>query len=441
MAFALSLAVLGLGARSAHAVPAFAVQTGQPCQACHIGGFGPQLTPFGREFKIKGYTTRMNSFNVPLSAMAVASFVHTQAPQAGGAAPGFAANDNTALDQVSLFIAGGLGSHFGAFIQTTYDGIAKAWTWDNLDVRAVTTTQIKGADVVLGASLNNSPGVQDPWNTLPAWGYPYTSSALAQSPATTPLLNGALAQTSMGLTGYTWINSEFYLEAGGYSSPSASALTSLGADPFALGDINGVAPYGRLAFQKMVGTGTLEVGAFGMQADIHPGRDRSTGLVDRYVDLGLDASYHRPLANGDVVTLNARFLNEQQTLNATCALAGATGIGCEGNNLQDVRVDASYYWRNKIGGTIALFNTTGSANPTIYALNRTLKPDSSGLMLQLDGTPFGGEGSPLGPRFNVRVGVQYTMYTKFDGAGTDYDGNGANASDNNTVRVFTWIAY
>ena len=40
----------------AHAVPAFAVQTGEPCAACHIGAFGPQLTPFGRAFKIGGYT-------------------------------------------------------------------------------------------------------------------------------------------------------------------------------------------------------------------------------------------------------------------------------------------------------------------------------------------------------------------------------------------------
>jgi hypothetical protein len=38
----------------AHAVPAFAVQTGQLFAACHIGAFGPQLTPFGRAFKIGG---------------------------------------------------------------------------------------------------------------------------------------------------------------------------------------------------------------------------------------------------------------------------------------------------------------------------------------------------------------------------------------------------
>jgi hypothetical protein len=30
---------------------------------------------------------------------------------------------------------------------------------------------------------------------------------------------------------------------------------------------------------------------------------------------------------------------------------------------------------------------------------------------------------------------------RFNGAGHNYDGAGANASDNNTLRVFTWFAY
>ena len=46
----LALAALGLflNISPAEALPAFAAQTGQPCTACHIGGFGPQLTPLGR---------------------------------------------------------------------------------------------------------------------------------------------------------------------------------------------------------------------------------------------------------------------------------------------------------------------------------------------------------------------------------------------------------
>jgi hypothetical protein len=437
----LALGLSGLGAGSALAVPSFAIQTDHPCQACHVGGFGPQLTPYGRDFKLHGYTERANTFNLPVSAMAVASYVRTQQKQASPPADGFGTNDNTALDQVSLFIAGGLGPHFGGFVQTTYDGVGKSWSWDNLDLRATTVTHIKGAEVVLGLSLNNSPGVQDAWNTLPAWGFPYTTSALAPSPSASPLFVGGLAQNTLGLTAYAWINTAFYVEGGAYGSPTQSALTHLGADPFSPGDIDGLAPYGRVAYQTKVGGGTVQVGAFGMRTDIHPGRDRLTGATDRYSDIGVDASYQNALDSGDVVTLNARYLHEKQTLTATCALMDPVDPGCADTRLNDLRADVSYYWRDKFGATVGLFDTFGPSNPSLFPDNRTLKPDSSGVTLQLDATPWGEGKSPLGPRFNMRVGVQYTLYTRFNGAGKNFDGAGANASDNNTLRLFTWFAY
>lgn len=48
--------IVGLIAFDAHAIPAFAEQTGQPCAQCHVGAFGPQLKPYGRDFKLYGYT-------------------------------------------------------------------------------------------------------------------------------------------------------------------------------------------------------------------------------------------------------------------------------------------------------------------------------------------------------------------------------------------------
>ena len=438
--FSLVLALAAFSATRVFAVPAFAVQTGAPCQSCHVGGFGPQLTPFGREFKLQGYTLRTKAFNLPLSAMAIASDTWTAQGQNPPPAPGYGANGNLALDQISLFIAGGLGQHVGTFVQTTYDGVAKAFHWDNLDLRAVTTVKIRGANVVLGASLNNSPTVQDAWNTLPAWGYPYTTSSLAPSPSASPLLSRGLAQTTLGSTAYAWINSTVYLEAGAYGSPQARTLVRLGVDPTNPGAIRGLAPYGRIALQKQVGAGTLELGAFGMQTDIFPGLDRTTGFTDRYSDLGLDGSYYVSLKSGDVITVNGRYLHEQQSLNATCALAGQSG-DCSAGALTDLRADGSYYWHNQIGATIALFDTFGPANPTLYGGSRTFRPDSSGVTLQLDGTPFGAAGSPLGPRFNLRVGLQYTAYARFDGAARNYDGFGHNASGANTLRLFTWFAY
>src|ERR1700747_1493264 len=95
-------------AQPAQAVPPFAVQTGQPCQSCHVGGFGPQLTPYGRNFKLHGYTQRSDGFNLPFSALAEPPYIRTKEPQKPPP-PGFSANDNFVLDQVSLFFAGGFG--------------------------------------------------------------------------------------------------------------------------------------------------------------------------------------------------------------------------------------------------------------------------------------------------------------------------------------------
>jgi len=113
---------------------------------------------------------------------------------------------------------------------------------------------------------------------------------------------------------------------------------------------------------------------------------------------------------------------------------------CADNSLDEFKVDGSYYWHNAVGLTVSAFETTGSTNPIIYGGYRTTRPDSSGWQLQLDGTPFGGRKSPFGPRINMRVGVQYTHYSRFNGARFNYDFSGRNARDNDTFRVFTWVA-
>ena len=87
-----------------------------------------------------------------------------------------------------------------------------------------------------------------------------------------------------------------------------------------------------------------------------------------------------------------------------------------------------------------VFDTTGSADALLYSANRTARPDTSGLMLQIDGTPFGGAAQPM-RRLNLRAGLQYTIFTRFDGAGVNFDGAGRRASDNNTLRIFTWVAF
>ena len=66
-------------------------------------------------------------------------------------------------------------------------------------------------------------------------------------------------------------------------------------------------------------------------------------------------------------------------------------------------------------------------------------PDSGGYRLQAEYVPFGKLNSPARPWLNLRLGLQYTGYTKFNGGSTDYNGDGRNASDNNTLFAFFWV--
>jgi hypothetical protein len=55
--------------------------------------------------------------------------------------------------------------------------------------------------------------------------------------------------------------------------------------------------------------------------------------------------------------------------------------------------------------------------------------------------PFSYGGPSFWPWLNARIGVQYTFFNKFDGATTNFNGNGRNAHNNNTLFVYTWIAF
>ena len=108
------MALLGLGTGPAAAVPVYVVQSGQACDACHVGGFGPQVTSLGRQFKLEGYTMRASTnFTAPISAMA--SYVQISSAQPSPPAPHYATNDNLTPNQASLFVAGGIGDQFGGF--------------------------------------------------------------------------------------------------------------------------------------------------------------------------------------------------------------------------------------------------------------------------------------------------------------------------------------
>ncbi|MCV2353460.1 cytochrome c1 protein [Paucibacter sp. B2R-40] len=429
-----------LSATTSWAVPSFARQTGQDCAACHIGAFGPQLTPFGIKFKIGGYTdSNGSSGNVPLSGMVVASRTHTGKAQDAAPVDGYKTNDNAALDEASLFIAGKLADQLGAFMQVTYDGIGKKTAIDQMDLRFAHATEWQGKELILGASLNNNPGVQDPFNSMPVWGFPYIGSALGFSgPETGTLINGALEQHVLGASAYAFLDNSWYAELGSYRSLSLTAQSRLGLgredDPGKLG--NGTA-YWRLAWFKDLKSSAYSVGLFGFNSSIQPDRTNGSGS-NRYRDIGIDGQYQFLGTREHVFTLQGSYVHETQRRDALLAAGEASNLN---GSLNELKLNASYHFNQSWGLSLGHFRTDGTADSLLYAANAGNVPDSAGQILQLDWTPFGKEDSWGAPWANVKLGAQYTRYSKYNGAAKNYDGAGRNAADNNTLFLFAWTSF
>ena len=221
-----------LASGPARALPSFAVQTSQPCATCHIGAFGPQLTPQGRDFKLHGYVANDGQdHGLPLAFTTQTSFTHTEAPRPGGAAPGFRPNDNIAFDLAAVYYAGKITPDIGGFIKLQYSGIRQEAQVGRSDIRYAREGELFGQNVLWGVTANNSPTVQDPWNSTPVWGYPYTRSSLAPAAAAAPLISSGLSQRVVGAGVYTLWNDLLYWEADAYKGLDYDALRTVGQVP------------------------------------------------------------------------------------------------------------------------------------------------------------------------------------------------------------------
>lgn len=435
---ALGLLTLLFGAPPASALPSYARQTGQQCAACH-NGF-PELTPYGRLFKLNGYTFGGGTSTAPpIAAMVIPTFTHTNSDEPGSNAH-YGPNDNADLSTASLFYGGEIAPNLGAFAQVTYDDGPRQLHWDNTDIRYARATTLFDREFVLGASLNNSPTVTDVWNTTPAWRYPYESSQLALTPAAGTLIE-SLAQQVVGATGYAYVNRFYYAELGAYRTFSPRMETNLGADPSGPA-IKNLAPYWRLAVEPQWGRSTWEVGTFGLAASLVPNRVTGFG-TDHTVDVGFDTQYEF-LADRHSVSVMASWITENDTMTSTAAQAGG-GVSTH-DHLRTLNLKTTYYYDQTYGGTLGFFRVDGSGDPNLYPAaqftgSATGSPNSQGWIGELDYIPFNHGGPSFWAWLNVKFGLQYIYYTKFNGSSSNYDGSGRNASNNNTLFAFAWIAF
>lgn len=450
----LTLALLLLAPSTAKAVPSFARQMDMQCIECHTEF--PILNQFGRNFKLSGYTLSSDPSTTsipPLAVMLQPSFTNTQMAQAGGAAPGFGANNNFAVTQLSIFYSGRLFgpyadqlfskdvasflNKFGIFNQTTYDGVGKTWSWDNTELRFANTTSVHDQDVTYGLYANNNPTLQDPWNTTPAWGFPFSGSGLAPSPDAGTLIEGGLAQQVIGFGAYTMLADTYYLDVGAYHTLGAKTQSSLGVDPTGETQVTGLAPYWRFAIDRLVGEAHWEVGTFGLAAQTYPGRDNSSGK-DKITDYGFDTQYQISKGPHDVTAM-LTYIYERQSWDASYVLGNTSNPT---DNLSSYKATVDYLYDKTFGLAAQYFLVDGSADASIFSGSQTGSPTSDGFILQFNYLPFNKNGGPaFWPRSNVKFSLQYTVYNRFNGARSNYDGNGANAKDNNTLYAEMWIVF
>jgi len=429
----LLLIAVSLMPQAATALPAFARQTGQNCVACHAGGQFPELTPYGRMFKLTGYT--IGKRTAPVSVMAVGTYAKlASTADAANGTPNqtYAKNGSPLLlSSGSVFVAGKITNNIGAFAQFTYDNYASQsedGTWhghtsaDNMDFRYADRFVSARQDLIFGVSLNNNPSISDPWNTAPAWmqyvppGSPGSYSFVdANAPYPATASSGGVA----GITAYMLWNKSIYGEVGFYRTADKlfsfmAAGTPAAEKTHLLGNNN---PYWRLAYTHEWGPSNIMVGTSGMVAHVFDGStipaDRNAYL--RIKTVGLDSQYQYLL---DPQTFTAQLAYMKMTVDDS--VNGDGGHGIEKPTV--LRGKLSYVYMAKYGGGLSHFNQTDSTDPAL---------DTRGLTYELFWTPIQ----------YIRVGTQYTAYDKFSGGSRNYDGFGRNASDNNTLFLYVWANY
>jgi hypothetical protein len=264
---------------------------------------------------------------------------------------------------------------------------------DMADFRYANRATLGGQSLVYGVTLDNSPGMEDVWNTTPAWNYPYISSSHAPG-------NG-IGQSQLfsimgaGLGGYALWDNHWYGAASLYRSAAVTGSTG--------GEISNFAPYWRFAWQgTLPNSAYLEVGTYGLYAKIH--NSSSPQDYTKYTDWAVDSTYQQPLNGGNLVSLHALYLHENQTLTSNS------------NTLQQFRADANYELGHRAQASLGYFNSWGSSGISSTA-------NIAGLVAEADYLPWE----------NTKFSIQYTAYTKYAGSST--------ASDNNTLYLNSWLLW
>lgn len=489
---ALVSAMLGIATAmlpmDSQALPLFARQTGQNCVSCHAGGQYPELTQYGRMFKLTGYTIG-ERVAVPVSVMGQITYSKVRdISKSDDPAGDFQKNGAPMFAGGSAFFGGKITDNLGAFVQWTYDNYAVQSddgkfkghsAADNIEIRYADRFINANRDLIFGVSVNNNPSVSDPWNTAAAW----IQYIPVPSPTSSRFIDGSAPFPGFGsggnlagITAYAYLNRMLYGELGTYRTANRGfSIMSAGiadADKTKLKGANN--PYWRMAFTHEWGPHNIMVGTSGMVAHVYDGGSDTSdpNNLGRFRNTGVDAQYQY-LLDPHTITAQVAYMKQKQNYSAnTVADVNANGapevfVDAAGNPLAPVndsdttktlRAKLTYIYLAKYGGSLSYFNLTGTTN----TLNQTsgfdpafgITSDRGGLLgatgvSQRVGGNLSGNPATRGLTYEAfwmpvqyaRVGVQYTAYNKFNGATDNYDGLGRNARDNNSLFLYIWGVY
>jgi hypothetical protein len=436
-AAALLLAVVLLGAVSgAQALPSYARQTEQACAACHVGGDWPQLTPWGRFFKLSGYTAGKAFVSAegfshsPVGAFAQAGVTWAASPDNAAGQPVIQPNGAFRGEQGVAYFGAKLADFAGVFYeyQESYNYPGWSGATGVMDARAVQFFNPGGHELLLGLDVNNGPSNQDVWNTVPAWTYPFYGSPIAPgAPASTML--ATLIGQSGGIGVYGLLDRQWYVEVALYRAGTgvwrwANIGTSFDT-PGGADYLSGYNPYWRLYWTHDWGPHNLMLGTFGMVSKVYPDNTVRNGATDKFTDTSLDAQYQY-LVEDHQLTLRGVYWYERQEWDGSYP-QGASSIAS--GNLNGFTVSGTYALRNRWSFSAAYSQSNGSANAALYAVTgpsgNTLSssPNTNNYVLQINHLPTQ----------NLKLQLQYSGFTKFNGLSSNIDGLGRSPSDNNTL--------
>lgn len=425
------------------ALPSFARQTGQKCAACHVGGFWPQLTPWGRFFKLSGYTVgttlvdKEGGVHIPLGVFGQAGLTWAAQPNDSQGSTIIPRNGQPEFYQATAEFGTKLTNFAGAFYEYQVGNTFPGWkgTTGAADIRAVHFFHLGSKELLVGFDTNNAPTLQDVWNSSPDWGFPYYASPEAVGVPASPMMT-QLGGQSASIGAYALFDRQVYVEASFYRVAKGFFRFMSAGTSFEAGGKNylqGYNPYWRAYWEKSHGPQNFMIGTFGMCSSVYPDSSAPTGPVDQFNDYGFDSQYQY-LGSTHKLTLRGNYIYERRNWDASFEAgntANPSGI------LRSLNFNGTYAYKNSWAFNAGYFLNNGSADSMLYAVTDpsgnliSASPKSSGYTLELD----------RHLTQNIQLMAQYRGFVQFNGLRHNIDGIGRNASDNNTLWLSVFFAF